>query len=232
MNKKFIIGLLLIVVGVLGFILLNNKTNPALAFKNDYESVNGKENAHGKVHRVIKIDENNPFITTTVDDILNRVNDKESFYVYFGSKLCPWCRSSIEKAIEVAMNHGISKIYYVDIWDDEGNEIVRDKYTLDENNKPVLSVNGQKAYNELLKSFDSLLSDYTLTTAKGDKVNVNEKRIYAPNYMYIEKGVIKKLVTGLSDKQKDSREELTKEMLEEEEKIFNDFFSEKCDDAC
>ena len=36
-----------------------------------------------------------------------------------------------------------------------------------------------------------------------------------------------KLVDGISEKQKDSREELTKEILEDEEKAFNDFFDNK-----
>ena len=234
MNKKnVIIGLILILVGAIGiFLSTNKKENYGLAFKNDYESVNGKENASGKIHRVIDIPSDNPFITTTINDIVKRIENKETFYVYFGSKLCPWCRSSIEKACEVAALRGINKIYYVDIWDDEGNEIVRDKYKLDENNKPVLEKAGDANYSKLLEAFKDLLSDYTLTDAKGNKVSVGEKRIYAPNYIYIENGVAKKLVTGTSDKQKDSREELTNEILADEEKAFNDFFAQVCDEAC
>jgi len=234
MNKKnVIIGLILIVVGALGiFLTTNKKENYGLAFKNDYESVNGKANASGKIHRVVDIPSDNPFITTTSEDIVKRIENKETFYVYFGSKLCPWCRSSIEKACEVAALRGINKIYYVDIWDNEGSEIVRDKYKLDENNKPILEKEGDANYSKLLEAFKDLLSDYTLTDAKGNKVTVGEKRIYAPNYIYVEKGVAKKLVTGTSEKQKDSREELTKEMLADEEKAFNDFFAQVCDDAC
>ena len=33
-------------------------------------------------------------------DILKRIDNKETFYVYFGDRLCPWCRSVIEKSIE------------------------------------------------------------------------------------------------------------------------------------
>ena len=65
-----------------------------------------------------------------------------------------------------------------------------------------------------------------------ETISTGEKRIYAPNFMYIEKGEIKRLVTGKSELQKDSREELTKEMLEDEDKIFNEFFVNSCDDAC
>lgn len=232
MKNKFLIGLLLIIVGVVGLLIFKGNENTGLAFKNDYESINGKENAHGKIHRTVTIPSDNPFVETTSADILKRIENKETFYVYFGSTLCPWCRSTIEKAIEVALAHGVKKIYYVDIWDDEGNEVVRDKYSLDDDNKPIKEKDGDASYSKLLTHFDSLLSNYTLTTSDGKKIETGEKRIYAPNYIYIEKGVAKKLVSGTSDKQKDSREELTEEMLADEEEIFNSFFASVCDEAC
>ena len=232
MKKNVIIGLLLITIGIFGIFLITNKENAALSFKKDYESINGEKNAHGKIHRVISIPEDNPFETVKASDIIKKIKNKETFYVYFGSKLCPWCRSNIEKSCEVAKVHGITKIYYVDIWDDDGTEILRDKYTLDDNNKPILEKKGTAEYDELLTYFNDLLKDYTLTDKNDNEVEVGEKRIYAPNYVYIEKGVAKKLVSGTSDKQKDSREELTEEILEDEERIFTDFFTEACTDAC
>ena len=80
-------------------------------------------------------------------------------------------------------------------------------------------------YKKLLEYFDSLLSEYNLANSNGEKVSTGEKRIYAPNYFYIEKGIAKKLVEGISEKQKDSREELTKEMLEDEQKQFEALFN-------
>ena len=208
------------------------KEESGLAFKKDYESVNGKENSHGKLHRELDIPEDNVFVISSASEIVKKIENKDTFYVYFGSKLCPWCRSTIVKANEVAKAKGISKIYYVDIWDNDGNEILRDKYTLDDKNKPVLDKEGTEEYKKFLEAFDSLLSDYTLKDKDGKTIQVGEKRIYAPNFIFIEKGVAKNLVTGLSDKLKDSRDELTKEILEDEEKIYNDFFTEVCRDAC
>ncbi len=228
--KKKVLLLGLLCIGL--FVLTACGNNSAQDFKNDYESVNGKENASGKVHRSVTITDDNPFVPTTAEDIVARIENKETFYVYFGSKLCPWCRSTIEKASEVALTHGIKKIYYVDIWDNEGNEILRDKYTLDENGEPKLSQSGTESYTKLLNYFDNLLSDYTLTDTNGKKVDVSEKRIFAPNYFYIEDGIAKKIATGISSQQKDSREELTNEILSDEETIFNDFFQEACDEAC
>ena len=157
-------------------------------------------------------------------ELLEKIDNKETFYVYFGDELCPWCRSVIEKFIEVANKNKIKKVYYIKIWDKDGNEVLRSKYKLNDNNEIEEVQKGTDEYIKLLTTFDSLLSDYTLKDKDGKEVPVNEKRIYAPNFIYVKDGKGVKLVEGISEKQTDSREELTKEMLEDEEKIFNEFF--------
>ena len=92
------------------------ETKIGLAFKKDYEEVNGQKNNNGKVHRSITIDEDNVFVETTPEKVSEMIDNGETFYVYFGSRLCPWCRSVIEKAVEVSIENGIEKIYYIDIW--------------------------------------------------------------------------------------------------------------------
>ena len=202
-----------------------DKTNNGLEFKNDYESMNGKVNASGVAHRKVTIDENNPFVFSTTKEILSKINKNETFYVYFGDKQCPWCRSVIEKAIEVANKYNIKKIYYINIWDDNHNEILRDVYNLDENNKPVLKSEGTSDYKYLLEKFENVLDDYELSTEDGGTVKVGEKRIYAPNFIYIEKGKPVEKIAGYSNNQTNSREELTSELLKDEEKIFTEFFN-------
>ena len=224
--KKILLGILLVFTA---FTLTGCK-NDALKFKEDYESMNGKENAMGKVHRTITISEKNPYVYITPKELVKKIEKKETFYVYFGSTLCPWCRSVIEKSIEVANNKGISKIYYVDIWDDEGNEILRDKFSVKEDGSLELLVEGSLEYGKLLNYFDNVLSNYNLKDSKGNTISTNEKRIYAPNFIYVENGEAKTLVEGISDKQTDAREELTEEMLKDEENIFNNFFKEN--DSC
>ena len=228
MKKYFVILLL----GLFVLTACNDKTSANIEFKNDYESINGKENATGKIHRSVTIPEDNPFEEVDAKEIINKTENKETFYIYFGSRLCPWCRSVIESACKLANTRGISKIYYVDIWDDEGNEILRDKYVLDDNNKPVLDKEGTNEYKKLLEYFSDYLRNYTINDANGNSINVGEKRIYAPNFMYIERGKLKKLVNGKSDKLTDSRGELTEEILKDQEKIFDDFFTEICDEEC
>ncbi len=216
-------NLLLIICLTLLVFITGCDNRKALEFKKEYESMNGVESKSGKAHRTVSISKDNPYEKVNAKDIVEKINNKETFYVYFGDKLCPWCRSVIEKSIEVAKDKKINKIYYIEIWNDEGEEILRDKYTL-ENNELKKIVDGTEDYYKLLDKFKDLLSDYTLTNENSEKIETGEKRIFAPNYIYVENGVPKTLVSGISEKQTDSREELTTEILEDEEKIFNEFF--------
>lgn len=200
------------------------KTDAQL-FKEEYESLNGIKNSSGVEYRNVSIDENNPFVYTTGKEIVEKIKDKETFYVYFGSSYCPWCRSVIEKFIEVANNNNIDKVYYIDIWDGDHIEIFRDVYKLNEDGKLELVFEGDPSYQDLLKYFDKILNDYTLTNSNGKSVKVGEKRIFAPNFIYVEKGKAKRIAEGISASQKDPREKLTKKMLNDEEKIFTGFFN-------
>lgn len=199
-------------------------------FKEEYESLNGKVNSGGKKYRTLTITKDNPFIYITPEKLLEKMNNKESFYVYFGSKFCPWCRAVIETATKVVKKKELDKIYYIDIWDDKANEILRDKYIINDNNELEQVIQGTKSYYEILKRFDSLLDDYTLTDKKGNQVQVEEKRIFAPNFIFIENGNARRLVSGIPDMLKNPHEELSEEVLKVEENIFNEFFEQNCGD--
>lgn len=225
---KKIISILLVLISVFAVVGCEQKskaTDASLAFKEDYEKLNGKENKSGKVHRTVSIDEVNPYVEVSADEIVKKLENNETFYVYFGSTLCPWCRSTIESAIKAAKEKNIETIYYVDVWDDEGNEILRDKLEVDKKGKVKVAKEGTESYYKLLDYFDEYLRNYDLTDSNGKAVESNEKRIYAPNYMYIENGNIKKLTNGKADSQKDAREELTEQLKNEQLAKFRDFFN-------
>lgn len=220
---KKVLFTLLVVISL--FTLAGCATKESKAFKEDYEKLNGTTNKAGKEHRKVTIAEENPFVEVSADEIVKKIDNKETFYVYFGSTLCPWCRSVIESAIKIAKEKNIKTIYYVDIWDDEGKEILRDKFEVkDKKVKKVHS--GTENYNKLLVNFDSLLRDYNITDSETNKeYATGEKRLYAPNYFYIKEGKAVKLTTGKSDKLTDAREELTDEIKADQEKLFRDFFN-------
>lgn len=224
MKSKILQGIL-VIISLFILVGCDKKSDNkyAIEFKEEYEMLNGKKNKSGKEHRTLSIDENNPYIKTTPEEIVKMINNKETFFLYVGDSLCPWCRSAIEKSIEVAKKYNIEKIYYIDIWDDDGNEILRDKYEFKDNVLTKVYA-GTEAYKDLLDKLSSVLSSYTLTDPNGKSVDVGEKRIYAPNYFYIKNGEAVKMIKGYSSLQKDSREKLTDEMLKDEEKQFESLY--------
>ena len=235
-SVPYILGIVVVALLVLfGAFLINEQRSKkdakvaaekAAAFKEDYESLNGQKIQNSsQEYRTVSIPEDNPFYEVKDSDIVDMINKKETFYVYFGDEKCPWCRSTIEKAVEVAKKYKVDKIYYVAIWDDNYNEIVRDKYRLNGTKLEVVS-EGSEAYKELLKAFDSKLSDYKLKSDAGVEIEVGEKRIYAPNYFYVKDGKLEKFVAGKSELQKGALDELTEEILADEEKQFTEFFKE------
>lgn len=224
-KKVFLILILFIGLFVTGC-STNNKD--ALKFKEEYEKINGDKTSYSdNKYRTLKIDKNNPYVYSSAKEILEKINNKETFYVYFGSSYCPWCRSVIEKSIESAQKNNIKKIYYADMWNGFHNEILRDTYKLNDENEATKEKDGTKEYYKLLEKFDNLLEDYTLTTDDGEEVKVGEKRIFAPDFIYVENGVAKRITSATSENQKDADAKLTKEILKDEEKSFNDFFKNK-----
>ena len=224
-KKVFFILILFIGLFVTGC-STNNKD--ALKFKEEYEKINGDKTSYSdNKYRTLKIDKNNPYVYSSAKEILEKINNKETFYVYFGSSYCPWCRSVIEKSIESAQKNNIKKIYYVDMWNGFHNEILRDTYKLNDENKAEKEKDGTKEYYKLLEKFDNLLEDYTLTTDDGEEVKVGEKRIFAPDFIYVENGVAKRITSATSENQKDADAKLTKEILKDEEKSFDNFFKNK-----
>ena len=229
----YLFGVFILAILVIGCEKVETN-NDSRIFKTAYESFNGKETSSGQKMRVVTINEDNPFVIIDGDEVVEKIENKESFYLYVGDPKCPWCRSVIETAIKKANEFEISEIYYIDIWDDDYNEIFRDKYKLNDNNELELVNEGTEAYKKLLTYFDKVLKDYTLTDSEGNKAQVGEKRIYAPNYFFVDKGVVKLMVTGISEKQTDAYQEFSPEIKTDEEKAFEDFFASSlsCDDMC
>ncbi len=208
--KKIITGMM---IGIILFSLTackkeETKTD-ASRFKEEYESLNGTKNSSGKTIREIEIGEDNPMIYQSTKDILKKMEDKETFVVYFGFAECPWCRSMLEQFLKSAKDNGIDSIYYVDVQE------IRDTYQINDNGEVVETNPGVDGYKELIEKMKDVLADYTLTTENGEEVMVGEKRIYAPNVVAVVAGQPEKMVEGTSEKLEDPYSKLTDEMKEE-----------------
>lgn len=113
----------------------------------------------------MSIDKNNPFIYTPAEDIVKKIENEETFIVYFGDPECSLCRSVIEQSVESASENSVEKIYYVRIWNGFHNEKLRDVYELKDGETTIKS-KGTDTYYKLLSYFDEILEDYTLTDEK------------------------------------------------------------------
>ena len=211
MKKKifFLITLALTLCFVTGC----GKTD-ASKFKEEYESLNGTTNKSGKVIRSITIDKDNPIVYSTAEEIVKKIEDKETFVVYFGFASCPWCRSVLPTLLDVSKDLKLDKIYYVDILN------IRDSLILDDNGKLITETEGSEAYYKLLTLLDSVLSDYSMSYKDVNKIKKKKKRIYAPNVVGIANGKPLELTTGISSLQTDAYMELTPEMIKETTSMF------------
>lgn len=214
--KKYVPLLLLIVICLFTLTACNNNSKKnieetdATKFKEEYEKLNGiTREKDGKTIRTIEIATDNPFKYKTADDIVQSINNKETFIVYFGFNDCPWCRSVVPTLIEVSKDLEIDNIYYVDVKE------IRDTIQLDSNNKAITKTKGSDGYYKLLESLDDVLEDYELTTDDGEKIKTGEKRIYAPNIIVVVNGKPLKLTSGVSSKQTDAYMELSDDIKED-----------------
>ena len=147
--------------------------------------------------------------------------------------LQPRCRSVIEQAIKSANENNIKTIYYVRVWNGFHNEILRDVYEL-KDGIPTIKSKGTEAYYKLLDHFDKLLEEYTLTDENDNEVKVGEKRLFAPNFIFIKNGKAEKLIQGTSQKQENFNSELTADVIKDEKEIFDNFYGKTnvCSDKC
>ena len=211
-NKLFmiIVTVLAAIVLVLNIqkVITNNSQTDGIKFKEEYEKLNGKKNDQGKKYREITIDSKNKIVYKTTEEVLDLIDKKKSFVLYFGFDTCPWCRSVVPTLASVSKELN-QEVYYIDVKD------IRDTFELDDDNKPKLVKKGSKDYSRLLEKLEPVLEDYTLTDSDNNEIKVGEKRIYAPSIVSVIDGKAKELTTGISDKQTDGYMKLTKEMEKE-----------------
>ncbi len=215
MKKYLIIGLLFVLCLGLGGC---GEKSDAVKFKEEYEAVNGQKSGNNII-RTLDIVEDNPFIYKNAQDIVEAINNDETFVVYFGFATCPWCRSVLPYLIKTAKENNIEKIYYVDVKE------IRDTIAFDDETQEFKTTKeGDKGYMKLTELLSDVLSDYSLTDQDGNSLTTGTKRIYAPNIVVVERGIPIGMASGISDYLNDPYMELTKEITDDTENKFNELF--------
>ncbi len=113
--KKFITSTV-IVLTLLLLVTGCNKTKnltDSEKFKEEYESLNKKDN--GEVNYInVKINKENPIVYTTPKEVIDKINNKDLFVVYFGDSKKNENRQIVESLLESAKEKEVDKIYYID----------------------------------------------------------------------------------------------------------------------
>ena len=244
MNRRKLLGIALIVIiflglcGTVAYVIIELKdetditiqqveNTDAVKFKKEYEDLNDKQDSDGVSYRTVSIDESNPIKYTTASDIVTKIDNKETFAVYFGYSESPLCRNIVESLIKSAKNSGVSNLFYVDI------KSIRDNYELDENHEAKRTVEGTEGYYSLLNKLDNVLKTYEplIYTHKNkvgktinEKISIDEKRIYEPTIITIKNGTDIELIDRLSSDL--GNDELTDEIKKSYESEFNDLFKQ------
>ena len=201
--KKKLLFVSLLVLYLLTFSACGKETD-AIKFKKEYESINGTTSSSGKQIREITIDEENPMVYKTADELVKMIENKETFLVYFGFAKCPWCRSVLPTLIKASKELGLNTIYYVDVLE------IRDTIELVDGELKTTK-EGDENYMKLIELYSDVLSDYAIKNGE-EKITTGEKRIYAPNVVAVVNGEAKEMVEGVSEELEDPYGEITEEM--------------------
>ena len=149
-KKRIIILVSVIILFMIGVVSL------VLFLKKDKKAVSDMEKFSAEYHEVAK---NNVFAYRNIDEIIN-ILEKGTGIVYLGFPECKWCQRYTKYLNEVAMDMGISKIYYYNIRED------------------------RKLNTENYQKIVSILENYLQNDEEGNK------RIYVPSVIALKKGEI------------------------------------------
>lgn len=202
-------------------LILEGCTKPsadALRFKEEYETLESDI--------AITIPEDNPFVFSDFDEVVDKMKNGESFIVYCGSNWCPWCRDILPVFIECTKAHNIKEVLYVDINPGQVND-KRNAYQVDENGKVYRFNEGTEAYNEFIKLAANVLRDYKNGTITLDGTEwEGEKRVGAPNFIIVKDGKAVAMTSGIPDSLHSAHDEITPEIKADIKELIENLFEQ------
>lgn len=204
---------ILIILVTLAIIIIaittkNKEQTDAIKFKNEYEELNTADE-NGKTYQELEIPEKNPIKYADINDIIELFDKKQTAVIYIGYPTCPWCRKAIPILLEAADQTNTKEILYLNITKYNNKFAIIDE-------KVTKIQEEQEGYYDLLNLLDEVTKEYIIND-NGNQYPVNEKRIYSPTVLKVEKGQIKAYkssVSGLSEEDyQTQKKELKKEYI-------------------
>ena len=185
--------------------LINNATNDAIKFVEEYTSLNGKKNENNLEYPVVNIDENNLYYYASENEIIELLKSDEGV-IYFGFPTDFASRNIIEALNDVVSEYGYDKIYYYNI------KPIRSDAMISDDGKVIIE-KGNDFYYELLNILDDFLDPYVLIDDNLEEVATGEKRIEAPTVIFIKEGKIKGVIDNKDNLSKEELSEIYKKIL-------------------
>lgn len=228
MKKNIILSVAVVVAAIISLFGIYTRqakeiNSDSLKFKEEYESLNGKENSSGKNYLSLNISSNNPIVYSSFQEVYNLI-EKGTGIIYFGFPGCPWCRNAVPVLLDAAQELNISKIYYFNALS------IRDKKHLDENGNIITDEEGTEDYKKLVEILYDELPVY-------DGLNDDSiKRLYFPTVVFVKDGKIVGIHTSTVDSQSDPYIKLSEEQYSELKNIYldlmNKIYDVICDQSC
>lgn len=216
-----LIGIFAVVFAIKGNELIKpiEDNKDALKFKEEYESLNSKDNGYGGKYLNIELLEDNVIKYASFEEIIDLI-DNGTGVIYFGFPECPWCRNAVPSLLEAADSTGLETLYYFNAVD------IRDQKVLDANGKIVTKKEGTKEYKELLEKLDDYLLPYD--GLEDDSI----KRLYFPSVYFIKDGVVIGKHIDTVESHIDASKALDEEQKLELKTIYEEKMLEVLDTAC
>lgn len=205
-------------------------TEDEVAFKEDYESLNGSSDTQVKIIK----DNNIEYINMNkAAEIL----DSGSGIIFFGYANDEFSRAAVPVLLKSMSSSKLETIYYVNIRPENKEENdLRDLYSLNSKNKAKIAKAATEEYNLVRTALANHLNDYVLTTSKGKEVNTGQKRLNTPTVVSVVEGQVLGFHEGTVEGHRINKDNklpgLTKEqeklLLEEYTQVISSQLNKKC----
>lgn len=202
-----------------------SKNSDAIKFKNEYESLNGKNGYGDNINPEVKIDKKNAVKYADADKIID-VLDNGTGIIYLGYPECPWCRNAVPVLLEAASELNVKDVYYINLKDE------RDTIEVMEDGTLKTTKEGTEGYKKLLKRLDAVLDEYVLEDLNGNEVKTGEKRIYVPLVLFVREGKIVGVHSDTVSSQTNPYVALTTDQKNELLDIYIDLIHKVLNDVC
>lgn len=143
MNKKFWLIIVLLIVG-----LFTSSCQNEDRIMKDYPGVT---------------DINHIFKEVTVDEVLKKIKNEETFYLVMGFPECPWCQALMPVLNDVAKEYEDNTIYYLNIKEIRDNE----------------ESTGHSKYLELEENYFN------------EAIDLEKNRLNAPTFVKVKSGMMR-----------------------------------------